>query len=122
MSSKDSCEIYCFDEAKVNRIQSKLQKENIVGVSEIFKALADVNRAKICFALCQEDELCVCDLANIIGSSVATASHHLRTLHKRGIVKYRKEGKLAFYSLDDDHIKQLMVMALAHGNEVKINV
>ncbi|WP_438874044.1 ArsR family transcriptional regulator [Veillonella atypica] len=48
--------------------------------------MADENRTKIVFSLCQDDELCVCDVANIIGSSVATASHHLRTLHKQGIV------------------------------------
>ncbi|BDH63596.1 transcriptional regulator [Lysinibacillus sp. PLM2] len=122
MSKKDSCEIYCYDEEKVNRIQGELEKEDIGSVTQLFKALADENRAKISYALCQDDELCVCDVANIIGSSVATASHHLRTLNKQGIVKYRKEGKLAFYSLDDEHVKQLIVIALAHQKEVKANV
>ncbi|KGR73636.1 ArsR/SmtB family transcription factor [Ureibacillus manganicus] len=122
MSKNDSCEIYCYDEEKVNRIQGELEKEDIGSVAQLFKAFADENRAKISYALCQDDELCVCDVANIIGSSVATASHHLRTLHKQGIVKYRKEGKLAFYSLDDEHIKQLIIIALAHQKEVKANV
>lgn len=122
MSKKDTCEIYCYDEEKVNRIQGELEKENLSSVAQLFKVLADENRAKISFALFQDDELCVCDVANIIGTSVATASHHLRTLHKQGIVKYRKEGKLAFYSLDDDHIKQLFTLALAHKKEVKVNV
>ncbi|MEK4385710.1 metalloregulator ArsR/SmtB family transcription factor [Solibacillus sp. FSL W7-1464] len=122
MSKKDTCEIYCYDEEKVNQIQGELEKEDLSSVAQLFKALADENRAKISFALCQDDELCVCDIANIIGSSVATASHHLRTLHKQGIVKYRKEGKLAFYSLDDDHIKQLITLALAYKKEVKVNV
>lgn len=122
LSNKDTCEIYCYDEEKVNRIQGELEKEDISSVAQLFKALADENRAKISYTLCQDDELCVCDIANIIGSSVATASHHLRTLHKQGIVKYRKEGKLAFYSLDDEHIKQLIVIALAHKKEVKVNV
>jgi DNA-binding transcriptional ArsR family regulator len=88
----------------------------------MLKAIADENRAKITYALCQDEELCVCDIANIVGVTVANASHHLRTLHKQGIVKFRKEGKLAFYSLDDDHIKQIMMIALAHKNEVKTNV
>lgn len=65
---------------------------------------------------------CVCDIANIIGVTVANAFHHLRTLHKQGIVKFRKEGKLAFYSLDDEHIRQIMMIALAFKKEVKINV
>ncbi|AEB74655.1 Cadmium resistance transcriptional regulatory protein CadC [Lactobacillus helveticus] len=122
LSNKDTCEIYCYDEKKVNRIREELQKEDISSVSQLFKALADENRAKITYALCQDGELCVCDVANIIGSTVATASHHLRTLHKQGIVKYRKEGKLALYSLDNEHIKQLMLITLAHKNEVKANV
>ena len=122
MSKKDTCEIYCYDEEKVNRIQEELQKEDISSVAQLFKALADENRAKISYALCQDEELCVCDVANIIGSSVATASHHLRTLNKQGVVKFRKEGKLAFYSLDDDHIRQIMMIALAHKKEVKVNV
>ncbi|ACZ42052.1 metalloregulator ArsR/SmtB family transcription factor [Thermobaculum terrenum] len=122
MSKKDTCEIYCYDEEKVNRIQGELQKEDISSVVLLFKALADENRAKIAYSLCQDEELCVCDIANIIGASVATTSHHLRTLYKQGIVKYRKEGKLAFYSLDDDHIKQLIMIALVHDKEVKVRV
>lgn len=122
MSKKVTCEIYCYNEEKVNRIQGELQKEDISSVVLLFKALADENRAKIAYSLCQDEELCVCDIANIIGASVATTSHHLRTLYKQGIVKYRKEGKLAFYSLDDDHIKQLIMIVLAHDKEVKVRV
>jgi ArsR family transcriptional regulator, lead/cadmium/zinc/bismuth-responsive transcriptional repressor len=117
MSQKHTCDIYCYDEQKVNTIQGKLQTENLASVAGIFKALADENRAKISYALTQEPELCVCDIANIIGSTVATASHHLRTLHKQGIVSFRKEGKLAFYSLEDDHIRQLIEIALIHQKE-----
>lgn len=122
MAKKDTCDIYCYDEPKVKRIQNDIQKEDIAGVSKIFKALADENRAKISFALCQEEELCVCDIANIIGSTVATASHHLRSLHKQGIVRYQKVGKLAFYSLDNETIKQVMVLALSNQKEVLVDV
>lgn len=122
MSKKDTCEIYCYDEEKVNRIQGDLQTIDIVSVAQMFKAIADENRSKITYALCQDEELCVCDIANIVGVTVANASHHLRTLHKQGIVKFRKEGKLAFYSLDDEHIRQIMMIALAHKKEVKLNV
>ena len=122
MINKDTCEIYCYDEEKINRIQDNLQTVDISSVAQILKAIADKNRVKITYALCQDDELCVCDIANIIGVTVANASHHLRTLHKQGIVKFRKEGKLAFYSLDDEHIRQIMMIALALKKEVKINV
>ena len=122
MIKKDTCEIYYYDEEKVNRIQGNLQTVDISSVAQMVKAIADKNRAKITYALCQDDERCVCDIANIIGVTVANASHHLRTLHKQGIVKFRKEGKLAFYSLDDEHIRQIMMIALALKKEVKINV
>ena len=121
MSSKDTCEVYSYDEVKVNQIQSELEKEDIRSVARMFKAVAEENRAKITFALLNANELCVCDIANIIGVTVANASHHLRTLHNAGIVKFRKEGKLAFYSLDDDHVKTLFINALEHGNEVNCN-
>jgi ArsR family transcriptional regulator, lead/cadmium/zinc/bismuth-responsive transcriptional repressor len=121
VTKKDTCEIYCFDEEKVNRIQGELQTIDITGVAQLFRAIADENRAKITYALCNDEELCVCDVANIIGTTVANASFHLRTLHKQGIVKYRKEGKMAFYSLDDEHIKRLVVIVFAHMREVKAN-
>ncbi|MFO7341139.1 MAG: metalloregulator ArsR/SmtB family transcription factor [Bacillaceae bacterium] len=122
MRREDTCEIYCYNEEKVHRIRGKLQKEDLSGVARLFKILADENRAKIVYSLCQEEELCVCDIANIIGTTVATASHHLRTLYKQGAVKYRKEGKLVFYSLDDDHMKQLIMIALSHEKEGKAHV
>lgn len=122
MNNKDACEIYCYDEEKVNRIQRELEKEDISSVAQLFKAIAEENRAKITFALLKGEELCVCDIANIIGVTVANASHHLRTLHKQGVVKFRKEGKLSFYSLDDEHVEQLFVIGLTHMKEVQVNV
>jgi len=122
MKKNDVCDIYCFDQEKVNRVQEDLQQENITGIAQLFKALADENRAKIVYSLCRTDELCVCDIANIIGSSVATASHHIRTLHKQGVVNYRKAGKMAFYFLEDEHIKQLLMFASAHKKAVDLNV
>lgn len=105
----------------MNRIQEEIRKEDFSRLSRLFKVLADENRAKISYALCIDDELCVCDIANIIGSSVATASHHLRTLHKQSVVKYRKEGKLAFYSLEDEHIRKLISMTLSYQKEGQYN-
>ena len=122
MNRNDTCEIYCYDEEKVKRIQGDLKTVDISNIAQLFKVIADENRAKITYALCKDDELCVCDLANILGVTVANASHHLRTLHKQGVVKFRKQGKLAFYSLDNEQIKQLMTIALAHKKEEKVNV
>lgn len=122
MSEKDTCDVFYFDEEKVNKVQSNLKHVDVSGVAQIFKAMADENRAKMIYALCQEDELCVCDLANIVGVTTANASHHLRTLSKQGLVKSRKEGKLAFYQLDDAHVRQLMMIGLTHSEEVNTHV
>ncbi|EGK10270.1 MAG: metalloregulator ArsR/SmtB family transcription factor [Firmicutes bacterium] len=116
--SKDRCEVYCYDEEKVQRVQPLIKIEDFVGTAQLLKALADATRLKIAYALVQEEELCVCDVANIIGSSMATASHHLRLLRNMRLAKYRKEGKLVFYSLDDDHIRQLVQLAFDHHKEM----
>ncbi|GAE31837.1 ArsR/SmtB family transcription factor [Alkalihalobacillus hemicellulosilyticus] len=113
----DQCEIQSYDEAKVKRIKGLLVHKEIQAMSKMFKALSDDTRMKIAYALSEEEELCVCDVAQIIGSTTATASHHLRLLRNMGLAKYRKDGKWVFYSLDDDHIKQLIVMAYEHQKE-----
>ncbi len=95
-----------------------IAQENMAEVAALFKTLADENRAKIAYALCQCDELCVCDIAHIIEASVATTSHHLRTMHKQAVLKIRKDGKMSYYSIDDEHIRELMITALTHKNEV----
>ncbi|HAM81926.1 ArsR/SmtB family transcription factor [Ornithinibacillus bavariensis] len=112
---KDTCETFSFDEEKVNRIKPRVAE--VAGVELIFKALSDATRLKITYALTIEEELCVCDVANIIGSTTATASHHLRLLRNMGLAKYRKEGKLVFYSLKDEHVYQLVSIALEHAKE-----
>lgn len=110
----DVCEIFCSDQAKVDRI--KKQIDVVDGLAILFKALGDDTRIKIIYSLSLE-ELCVCDVANIIGSSVANASHHLRFLKNTGLAKYRKKGKLVFYSLQDDCIREIIKAALKHTGE-----
>ena len=114
-ASKDTCDTFCYDEEVVQRVQPEIKK--VEGVELIFKALSDATRMKIAYALSIEEELCVCDVANIIGSTTATASHHLRLLRNMKLAKYRKEGKLVFYSLADDHVHQLVSIALLHSKE-----
>ena len=121
MKHEDVCEVTCVDEGKVNRVKEAISQKNTLSVSQIFKALSDDTRIKIAYALTEEDELCVCDVANIVGSTTATASHHLRLLRNLGLAKYRKEGKLVFYSLDDDHIRQLLHIAFTHQLEGEIH-
>ncbi|MDR7071064.1 ArsR/SmtB family transcription factor [Fictibacillus barbaricus] len=119
MKKHDMCEVTCFDEEKVTRLKGNIENKNTLKVADLFKALSDDTRLKIAYALTLEKELCVCDVANIVGSTTATASHHLRHLRNIGITKYRKEGKLVFYSLDDDHVVQLIELAVTHQEEVE---
>ncbi|MGG1398783.1 metalloregulator ArsR/SmtB family transcription factor [Bacillus salipaludis] len=120
MKHDDICEVTCVDEGRVKKVKETVSQQNTVAVSQIFKALSDDTRIKIAYALTVEDELCVCDVANIVGSTTATASHHLRLLRNLGLAKYRKEGKLVYYSLDDDHVKQLIQIAFEHQKEVAV--
>jgi ArsR family transcriptional regulator, lead/cadmium/zinc/bismuth-responsive transcriptional repressor len=113
------CEVTCQVDEKVTSIQRELSSTDTNGAAKIFKALSDDTRMKIAYALSLEKELCVCDVANIVSSTTATASHHLRLLRNMGLAKYRKEGKLVYYSLDDDHVRSLIKIAIAHHKEVE---
>jgi len=110
----DMCEITCVHKENIARVREKaLSFEEILGLSETFKALGDPTRIRILHALAQE-ELCVCDLAEVLEMTHSAVSHQLRTLRNMRLVKYRKEGKMVFYSLDDDHIINLFNQGLAH--------
>lgn len=78
----------------------------------VFAALADRTRLKILHALRRGDELCVCDVANVLGMSISAASHHLRKLRDLKILKYRNDGKMAYYSLRDRFASELATQAL----------
>lgn len=121
MNHRDTCEIFYYNEETVHQVQKDMKEADLFGVTRMLKVMADEKRTKLVYALCHAEELCVCDLANIIEATVATTSHHLRTLHKQGVVRFRKEGKLAFYSLDNLQIKKLMMVALEHQKEVIVN-
>jgi len=108
-------EMFCHDEEKVKKIKPHMK--DVKDVELIFKALSDPTRLKIAYALTLAKELCVHDVAYIIGSTTATASHHLRLLRNMRLAKYRKEGKFVFYSLDDDHVRQLVYIAMIHAKE-----
>lgn len=110
----DVCEVFCSNEEKVKALKGQII--GVSGLAEIFKALSDETRAKIVYCL-SKDELCVCDIANILDMTVAAVSHHLRVLRNLKLVKYRKDGKLVFYSLDDDHVVRLIRESLEHLKE-----
>lgn len=109
----DACQVPCFNFAAVRRLRSALPPEEVVqDATALFAALADRSRLKILRALSSGEELCVCDVAHVLGSSVASASHHLRKLRDFGLLKYRSDGKMAYYSLRDEAAARLVADAL----------
>lgn len=99
------CKEWFCDEEKVRQILEEL--DSVEGMALILKALADDTRIKIAYAL-SKTEMCVCDVARLIGASSNVASYHLRTLNYLGIAKNRKEGKLVYYFITNESIKRLI--------------
>ena len=116
--NNEICEITCIHEDKVNRAISKLVNFDTPSLSCFFKILSDEIRLKIVHALVHEDELCVCDIANIIDASVATTSHHLNSLKKLGVVDSHKDGKLVYYFNKNIKFLNLMEHFVNYKEEV----
>jgi len=114
---KDICEVKSVDKSRVKAIKKvMLSDRDVNSLSETFSVLADPTRTKIIYALSKE-ELCVCDIASILGISISAVSHQLRVLRNMRLVKFRKEAKRVYYSLDDKHINRLFNEGLKHVRE-----
>ncbi|WP_041401066.1 ArsR/SmtB family transcription factor [Salinispira pacifica] len=104
----------CVNQENVDIVVEKLiPEDDIVDISDIFKILGDPSRMRIVAAL-RIKELCVGDISALMEISLSGVSHQLRLLKKSRIIKSRREGKLIYYSLDDDHIESLIDIALDH--------
>jgi ArsR family transcriptional regulator len=113
----DICEVKIVNKTKVRTIKKiMLSDKEVNSLSETFSVLADPTRTKIIYALSKE-ELCVCDIASILGMSISAVSHQLRILRNMRLVKFRKEAKTVYYSLDDKHINRLFNEGLRHIRE-----
>lgn len=110
----DTCELFCYNAAKVAALKKSLPPpDRIAGLTDTFKVLGDSTRAKILLILAK-GELCVCDIAHVLGISLSAVSHQLRLLRSFGLVKYRNEGKMAFYTLKDKYIMRLVKAGIEH--------
>ncbi len=111
------CEVFHADPVKVARLRGALMSlPTVWGLAETFKLLGDPTRVRILDALSTE-ELCVCDIATLLGLSESAVSHQLRLLRGMRLVRPRREGRMIFYSLDDQHITSLFQQALRHVEE-----
>ncbi|MEO7823644.1 MAG: metalloregulator ArsR/SmtB family transcription factor [Gemmatimonadaceae bacterium] len=111
------CDVPCVEERKVRQTRKAMKSAAAVAtLAETFKVLGDPTRLRIVFAL-SRDEMCVCDLAASLGVSQSVVSHSLRALRQMRLVRFRKEGKIAYYALDDDHIATLVGEGFRHVEE-----
>ncbi|HWR41721.1 metalloregulator ArsR/SmtB family transcription factor [Sporomusa sp.] len=111
---RDICEQHCIHPQTICLTKAAMLDDNTVqDLAEMFKILGDPTRIKILHALSRH-ELCVCDIAETLSMNQSAVSHQLRTLRSAKLVKFRKEGKEAWYSLDDDHVISLMCQGLEH--------
>ncbi|MCP4104822.1 MAG: winged helix-turn-helix transcriptional regulator [Desulfobacteraceae bacterium] len=116
-SNQDICQTECVHEGVVNDVRERMySNELLLDLAELFKVFSDHTRIRILHAL-SFSELCVCDLANALDMTSSAVSHQLRVLRSAKIVKFRKEGKNVFYSLDDKHIFSLMQAGIEHVQE-----
>ena len=112
-----TCEMTFVNIKKVEEVRKKLKPDSTINqLAESFKVLGDSTRLKIIYVLSQT-ELCVCDIAALLGLTDSAVSHQLRVLRNMRLVKYRKEGKMAYYTLDDEHIESLFKEGLKHVEE-----
>ncbi len=109
-----NCDVIIVHLDAVQRARAAVPNvETMQHVAAMFQILADPTRAQIVTALAHE-ELCVCDVAAVIGLSISATSHQLKRLRDQNVVQYRKEGRLAFYRLSDHHIQRLVQDAVEH--------
>lgn len=105
------------DEASVENIRRDLPNDSLfTNLSDLFKVFGDQTRIKILYSLLGR-EMCVCDIASLLGISVSAISHQLRILKQSKLVKFRREGQTLFYSLDDDHVVKIISQGMDHINE-----
>jgi DNA-binding transcriptional ArsR family regulator len=99
---------------RLERARAALSESAALELAETFRLLSDPGRLRLIAALLESDELCVCDLSEASGLSQTACSHNLRLLRAQRLVRYRKEGRNVYYTLDDEHIRVLLAVALEH--------
>ena len=113
----ERCDYIHAHEDIVNAVNAQMPDEEILyDLAELFKVFGDSTRIKILYVLF-ESEMCVCDIAALLGMTQSAISHQLRALKNARLVKSRREGKTVFYSLTDDHVKTIIDQGLEHVSE-----
>ncbi|MDU4334774.1 MAG: metalloregulator ArsR/SmtB family transcription factor [Finegoldia magna] len=113
----EKCEVTLIHEDNVKKAINELPNDELIAdLSDMFKIFGDQTRVKILMAL-ESGELCVCDIAAVMNMSQSAISHQLRVLKQSNIVKTRRQGKVVYYSISDDHVKEIFDIAIVHVQE-----
>lgn len=108
------CDFMHVHDHVVEKVMNEMpEDETLYDLAELYKVFGDTTRIKILYVLF-EAELCVCDIAQLLGMSQSAISHQLRVLKQSRLVKFRREGKTVFYSLADDHVKTIIGNGMEH--------
>jgi ArsR family transcriptional regulator len=116
-TNPELCAVTVIHEDVPNKVRAGLtEQKHLRRMAEMFKVMNDPTRLKIVNALLIA-EMCVCDIAALMGMTQPSISHHLKVLRQSELIKYRREGKVVYYSLDDEHVGVLFQNALEHASE-----
>lgn len=111
----DACDVEAVDPGKVMQALERLPgREEMADLADLFKLLGDPTRLRILYALVETGELCVCDLAAVVGVPETSVSHALRLLRMAGVVRARRDGRMAFYAIGDHHVRLVLDLAAEH--------
>lgn len=114
MTCAERCEVHELHQASIETVREAMPPDaDLFFLAELFRVLGDHTRVRVLAAL-SHAELCVCDLAELLGMSHSAVSHQLRALRAARLVRGRRDGKNVFYSLDDHHVRDLMAQGLDH--------
>ena len=113
----ERCDCVLIHETMVNQVMTKMPMDStLYDLAELYKVFGDSTRIRILWALV-ESEMCVCDIAYVLNMTQSATSHQLKVLKQAIIVKSRREGKIVYYSIDDEHVKRILKQGLIHNNE-----
>ena len=109
-----NCDCNVIHESAVKEVKKSMLSDKVINeVASFFKIVGDPTRTKI-LSILDKNELCVCDIANLLNMTKSSISHQLKTLKEAGIVKCNRVGKEVYYTLDDEHVSEVFEVALYH--------
>ncbi len=117
MAEIPSCEFIHVHESVVNEVRELMsEEEKLYALADLYKVFGDSTRIKILYVLSRA-EMCVCDIAGLLGMTISAISHQLKILKQARLVKFRRDGKTVFYSLADNHVTTIINNGMEHIEE-----